>query len=461
MFADLSFLNSTSRNKLLKSQSQSVHSQVPTSQSQSVMAHQEPPRPEEVDVLKRMPLESVYKVIENPPEPDDDDEQQYIELRDKVNVPVLADSLIDKESDDPKAVLLNVYNLNADFVKANDLLSQVSFGGAFHSGVEFLSIEWSYGVYGVCADVPRASAVHVYQCSIFMGKTTMDEKTFAATVHELAQVWSGADYDLFGQNCCAFANTLCQKLGVGSLPTWVDRFPRILNTGRVYGQEAIAGAKVVGKQAVEVGVLATEGAIVVGTHAMEGAKVVGVQAVEGAKVVGAEAKVVGAQAVESAKVVGAQAMEGAKVVGVQAMEVGSLLGEQAIVAGNIARRKTIQFAEEFPEMARPHVDHATEVVQEQASAAVMVVRRESLRFAEEFPGRAQATVELASRIGKESLHGAQDIYSTVQPHFQNMADEAGSKVADFLESSWGFLNSSLLTYEEDDDSSNDSSDEEN
>ena len=36
--------------------------------------------------------------------------------------------------------------------------------------------EWSYGVYGVACDPPRAETAHVYECSVFVGSTAARPK---------------------------------------------------------------------------------------------------------------------------------------------------------------------------------------------------------------------------------------------------------------------------------------------
>lgn len=122
-------------------------------------------------------------------------------------------------------------------------------------------------MYGVARDLPRSLTAHVYQCSIFMGKTEWDEEDFASMLHELAQDWVGCRYDLLAYNCCGFASALCERLGVGKLPQWVDRVPRLLRRGRSYGREAIMvaskNAKAVGDGAMEIGNLAKEGVRVV------------------------------------------------------------------------------------------------------------------------------------------------------------------------------------------------------
>merc|ERR1712032_982970 len=40
-------------------------------------------------------------------------------------------------------------------------------------------------------------------------------------IAQLKQEWIGTEYDLLRHNCCVFSNILCEKLGVGSIPSWV------------------------------------------------------------------------------------------------------------------------------------------------------------------------------------------------------------------------------------------------
>ena len=55
-----------------------------------------------------------------------------------------------------------------------------SSGGSKHS-VEIHQVygaEWSYGVYGVACDPPRAETAHVYECSVFVGATATRRRNF-------------------------------------------------------------------------------------------------------------------------------------------------------------------------------------------------------------------------------------------------------------------------------------------
>lgn len=94
----------------------------------------------------------------------------------------------------PGAVLLHVYNLNEDLIEANQRLNFSSdvfaIGGVFHVSTEVHGGEWSYGVCGVTCIPPRCEEAHVYQCTVFMGRTKVSEEQLAEMVYALAQdIW--------------------------------------------------------------------------------------------------------------------------------------------------------------------------------------------------------------------------------------------------------------------------------
>jgi len=126
-------------------------------------------------------------------------------------------------------VYLSVYDLNEDWLQANNLFRNVlHIGGAFHTGVEVYGREWSYGQEGVSSIQPRRHEVHIFRQSVYMGMTT---KT-PAEVIELLQIevmprWTGSDYDILRRNCCSFADFLCGRLVRKHIPGWVNRFPKV------------------------------------------------------------------------------------------------------------------------------------------------------------------------------------------------------------------------------------------
>jgi hypothetical protein len=54
-----------------------------------------------------------------------------------------------------------------------------------------------------------------------MGRTMTSENEVLQLVAMLKKDWPVSSYDLLAHNCCHFSNEFCQRLGVGSIPTWV------------------------------------------------------------------------------------------------------------------------------------------------------------------------------------------------------------------------------------------------
>ena len=120
-------------------------------------------------------------------------------------------------------VTLHVYDLGAGQLAG--VGSHV--GGAFHAAVEINGVEWSYGGAdagtGVFSCEPRGCTMHRYKESIAMGETAMGPKDVDGLVQQMSGEWPGASYDLLHRNCCHFAEGFCVSLGVGAIPTWVNR----------------------------------------------------------------------------------------------------------------------------------------------------------------------------------------------------------------------------------------------
>lgn len=126
-------------------------------------------------------------------------------------------------------VLLNVYDLNEDWLRANNLFGDVlKIGGAFHAGVEIHGREWSFGQNGITYILPRSHEVHVFRQSIVMGVTSWSLHQVASLIErDFTNLWTGPQYDIFRRNCCSFADALCLALTGRGIPPWVDRFPKI------------------------------------------------------------------------------------------------------------------------------------------------------------------------------------------------------------------------------------------
>lgn len=132
---------------------------------------------------------------------------------------------------DHSAVLLNIYDLNEEWLLSNDIFQEVlELGGAFHTGVEVYGREWSFGTDGVGASCPRSHDVHVYRRSILIGYARCTpEEVEAILDEEMLPKWAGRTYNLLSRNCCTFSRALCKRLTGNVIPDWVDRLPRVLD----------------------------------------------------------------------------------------------------------------------------------------------------------------------------------------------------------------------------------------
>eukprot|EP00929_Paragymnodinium_shiwhaense_P065668 TRINITY_DN32900_c0_g1_i1.p1 TRINITY_DN32900_c0_g1~~TRINITY_DN32900_c0_g1_i1.p1 ORF type:complete len:600 (+),score=118.92 TRINITY_DN32900_c0_g1_i1:176-1975(+) len=139
------------------------------------------------------------------------------------------------------AVFVNVYDLgDATIVRQlNTGGALMKMGGAFHAGVEVYSDEWCYGfaidepnctkrLTGIGLVVPRAHPDHTYRGTVYMGCTAFDAKAVSNLLAAMAPEWPGCEYDILHRNCLTFCHVLCKKLGVQSLPSWVDRGARTI-----------------------------------------------------------------------------------------------------------------------------------------------------------------------------------------------------------------------------------------
>lgn len=137
-------------------------------------------------------------------------------------------------------IFLNIYDvthyagvqwLNALF--ANQY-SPVKFGGIFHIGVQIGQKEWSYGYKadgtGVFWTPPLFQAAHHFRESVRMPPTKLSKRRIASVITELEAEWTGCSYNVFGRNCCHFADALCQRLDVGRVPEWTCRLANIGST---------------------------------------------------------------------------------------------------------------------------------------------------------------------------------------------------------------------------------------
>lgn len=128
----------------------------------------------------------------------------------------------------PVPVTLHIYDIGTSGVGygINKLLRPLGTG-VFHCGVEVYGCEWSYsdtttGVGdGVFCSRPRMCEGHTYCESVPMGRTATSEEEVLQLIEMLKADWPVYAYDVLAHNCCHFSDEFCQRLGVGSIPTWV------------------------------------------------------------------------------------------------------------------------------------------------------------------------------------------------------------------------------------------------
>lgn len=134
-------------------------------------------------------------------------------------------------------VSINVYDVSNE-VKIqllNGLFAHKSapfkFGGVFHAAVEIAGREWTFGFTsegtGVKSREPRTDPQHHFRETVRLPNTRLSEAEVNKEIWSLNAEYMGSTYSLLGRNCCHFAEELCQRLGVGSLPAWVHRLHRV------------------------------------------------------------------------------------------------------------------------------------------------------------------------------------------------------------------------------------------
>ena len=131
-------------------------------------------------------------------------------------------------------VKLHVYHVsNENWVKGmNEWLPHSLVGGVYHAGVEVWGKEYWFGwcpppTSGVTACPPKCNSAHTYFKTVDMGMTQLSKDDVDVLVEYLRQDWPGVDYNAIKRNCCHFCEDMLVRLGVGSLPPWVNRLARV------------------------------------------------------------------------------------------------------------------------------------------------------------------------------------------------------------------------------------------
>lgn len=111
--------------------------------------------------------------------------------------------------------------------------SPLKFGGVFHAGVEVNGLEWCYGFEdsdtrsGICCMEPMTHPQHHYRQTVELGRARLQPEDVADILADLVEEYPGDDYDLLRRNCCHFASDFTKRLGVGSIPGWINRAAKV------------------------------------------------------------------------------------------------------------------------------------------------------------------------------------------------------------------------------------------
>ena len=146
-----------------------------------------------------------------------------------------------------KQVVLRVYDVTGSLegyqqtaVYTINQLSRSWLGGAYHVGVEIFGIEYAFGMVGVYGHLPRQEVMqHHFREAIVMPiyaehKGIIKESICHLANEEIKKIiyidmkkkWVGTSYDLIHRNCCHFADDLCETIGLGKIPNWINRVAR-------------------------------------------------------------------------------------------------------------------------------------------------------------------------------------------------------------------------------------------
>jgi len=87
---------------------------------------------------------------------------------------------------------------------------------AFHTGVEVLGTEFSFGDMGINCNRPGEYDYSRYRKAVPLGRTDLRDQEVLKVLRELQMEWPGEAYRLNGHNCQTFAEVFCQRLGLSN-----------------------------------------------------------------------------------------------------------------------------------------------------------------------------------------------------------------------------------------------------
>mmetsp|Transcript_20781 Transcript_20781/g.34251 ORF Transcript_20781/g.34251 Transcript_20781/m.34251 type:complete len:245 (+) Transcript_20781:141-875(+) len=125
-------------------------------------------------------------------------------------------------------VHVNVY----DLAKLNEYLFYLNMG-VFHSGVEVLGREFSFGGHdfafsGVFEVIPRKAPAAIFRHSVHIGDIEgMEQKDVESLIDAIKPEYPGNSYNLVTRNCNHFTDDLCQRLVNKSIPKYINRLANL------------------------------------------------------------------------------------------------------------------------------------------------------------------------------------------------------------------------------------------
>jgi hypothetical protein len=114
----------------------------------------------------------------------------------------------------------------------NKITELAGLGGAYHVGVEILSLEWSFGwspegtgVHNVYAGCSESG---IFKERVVLGQTSCTPHAILDILGALREEWSGSSYHLLKRNCAHFSMELVQRLRVREFPEWVNSLSSLI-----------------------------------------------------------------------------------------------------------------------------------------------------------------------------------------------------------------------------------------
>lgn len=161
-------------------------------------------------------------------------------------VPKVVVDLSDMSEPTVEPVFVHVYDLGQHYVEYwRERLPHYS---PFHLGLEVCGKEWSFGRgigHGhaeVVSNAPGRNSEHKFRQTLSMGYSRLPPREVLRMLEAMDSEWNNFTFNLQTRNGHHFAETLCGRLGVAQLPTWlyekdiskVRVFLRVYNLGQTF-----------------------------------------------------------------------------------------------------------------------------------------------------------------------------------------------------------------------------------